>query len=184
MRVIAGSRKGHRLKAVPGANTRPTTDKIKEALFSIIGPFFDGEKALDLFAGSGGLGIEALSRGAASCVFIDQAGAAIKTIKENVQACHFEKEAQVFRNDAYKALKLLQKSEQSFDLVFLDPPYKKQQLEKLLLELCELKLLQNGALIVCEHDKEAELPDEIPHFQKVKTAEYGITILSIYEFGV
>lgn len=94
MRVIAGERKGHALKAVPGNNTRPTTDKVKESLFSIIGPFFDGDMVLDLFAGSGGLGIEALSRGAERAVFIDQAALAIKTIRQNLEGCHFTERAE------------------------------------------------------------------------------------------
>ncbi|EUJ32057.1 hypothetical protein MFLO_07727 [Listeria floridensis FSL S10-1187] len=184
MRVIAGSRKGHSLKAVPGKNTRPTTDKIKEALFSIIGPYFDGERVLDLFAGSGGLGIEALSRGAKSAVFIDQAGAAIKTVNENIRATHFETEAQIFRNEAKKALKLLHKNEHQFDLVFLDPPYKKQQIEQLMTELAELELLSSGAVVVCEHDKEAEIASDMSGYKQIKQAVYGITVLSIYQYGV
>ncbi|EAG4889887.1 16S rRNA (guanine(966)-N(2))-methyltransferase RsmD, partial [Listeria monocytogenes] len=115
MRVIAGERKGHALKAVPGNNTRPTTDKVKESLFSIIGPFFDGDMVLDLFAGSGGLGIEALSRGAERAVFIDQAALAIKTIRQNIEGCHFTERAEVYRNDAERALKLLHKNEWKFD---------------------------------------------------------------------
>lgn len=144
MRVIAGERKGHALKAVPGNNTRPTTDKVKESLFSIIGPFFDGDMVLDLFAGSGGLGIEALSRGAERAVFIDQAALAIKTIRQNLEGCHFTERAEVYRNDAERALKLLHKNEWKFDLVFLDPPYKKQQLEKLLVTLEKLELVNEN----------------------------------------
>ncbi|EUJ36216.1 RsmD family RNA methyltransferase [Listeria weihenstephanensis FSL R9-0317] len=166
MRVIAGERKGHHLKAVPGTNTRPTTDKIKESLFSIIGPFFDGEKVLDLFAGSGGLGIEALSRGASECVFIDQAQAAIKTVHLNVSACHLEAQAHIFRNESKRALKLLAKNAWAFDLVFLDPPYKKQQLEQLMTSLAELELVNDEALAICEHDADAKLPDEIAGFKK------------------
>ncbi|EAD5867730.1 16S rRNA (guanine(966)-N(2))-methyltransferase RsmD [Listeria innocua] len=182
MRVIAGERKGHALKAVPGNNTRPTTDKVKESLFSIIGPFFDGDIVLDLFAGSGGLGIEALSRGAERAVFIDQATLAIKTIRQNIEGCHFTERAEVYRNDAERALKLLHKNEWKFDLVFLDPPYKKQQLEKLLIALEKLELVSENGRIVCEHDKEAVMPDKIGKFEKIKSVSYGITVLSIFEF--
>lgn len=182
MRVIAGSKKGHALKAVPGKSTRPTTDKIKESLFSIIGPFFDGEKVLDLFAGSGGLGIESLSRGAGEAVFIDQASVAIKTIKDNLTACHLEDQASVYRNDAMRALKILQKNEAVFDLVFLDPPYKKQQLEKILLFLDGAGLVADGARVVCEYEKGDFLPDVCGRFKKIKEAHYGITVLSIFEF--
>ncbi|KKD47061.1 16S rRNA (guanine(966)-N(2))-methyltransferase RsmD [Listeria seeligeri] len=182
MRVIAGERKGHALKAVPGNNTRPTTDKVKESLFSIIGPFFDGDVVLDLFAGSGGLGIEALSRGAERAVFIDQAQAAIKTIRLNLESCHFTDRAEVYRNEAERALKLLHKNEWKFDLVFLDPPYKKQQLEKLLLQLEKLALVSENGRIICEHDKEAVMPDTVGNFVKIKAVSYGITVLSIFEF--
>ncbi|MBC1434617.1 16S rRNA (guanine(966)-N(2))-methyltransferase RsmD [Paenilisteria rocourtiae] len=182
MRVIAGGRKGHHLKAVPGTNTRPTTDKIKESLFSIIGPFFDGEKVLDLFAGSGGLGIEALSRGASECVFIDQAQAAIKTVHLNVAACHLEEQAHIFRNEAKRALKVLAKNEWVFDLVFLDPPYKKQQLEQLMMSLSEHELVADGALVICEHDTDAMLPDIVAAFKKTREERYGITVLSIFEY--
>ncbi|EAH2448714.1 16S rRNA (guanine(966)-N(2))-methyltransferase RsmD [Listeria monocytogenes] len=182
MRVIAGERKGHALKAVPGNNTRPTTDKVKESLFSIIGPFFDGDMVLDLFAGSGGLGIEALSRGAERAVFIDQAALAIKTIRQNLEGCHFTERAEVYRNDAERALKLLHKNEWKFDLVFLDPPYKKQQLEKLLGTLEKLELVNENGRIICEHDKEAIMPDTIGKFEKIKSVSYGITVLSIFEF--
>ncbi|MBC2389536.1 16S rRNA (guanine(966)-N(2))-methyltransferase RsmD [Listeria booriae] len=182
MRVIAGSRKGHSLKAVPGTNTRPTTDKIKESLFSIIGPFFDGEKVLDLFAGSGGLGIEALSRGASECVFIDQAQAAIKTVHLNVSACHLEDQAHIFRNEAKRALKVLAKNEWAFDLVFLDPPYKKQQLEQLMESLDALGLVNEDALVVCEHDADAVLPEADAGFKKFREERYGITVLSLFEY--
>lgn len=182
MRVIAGERKGHHLKAVPGTNTRPTTDKIKESLFSIIGPFFDGGKVLDLFAGSGGLGIEALSRGASECVFIDQAQPAIKTVHLNVAACHLENQAHIFRNEAKRALKVLAKNEWAFDLVFLDPPYKRQQLEQLMASLSELELVNDAALAICEHDADAVLPDEVAGFKKIREERYGITVLSIFEY--
>ncbi|WP_369823179.1 16S rRNA (guanine(966)-N(2))-methyltransferase RsmD [Listeria sp. ILCC792] len=182
MRVIAGSKKGRALKAVPGKTTRPTTDKIKESLFSIIGPFFDGEKVLDLFAGSGGLGIEALSRGAGEAVFIDQASLAVKTVKENLTACRLENQAVVYRNDAMRALKIFQKNEEVFDLVFLDPPYKKQQLAKILTFLDEANLVSDGALVVCEYEKDDALPDAIGRFTKTREVNYGITVLSIFKF--
>ncbi|WP_239254645.1 16S rRNA (guanine(966)-N(2))-methyltransferase RsmD [Listeria ilorinensis] len=181
MRVIAGQRKGHPLKAVPGNNTRPTTDKIKESLFSMIGPFFDGGKVLDLFAGSGGLGIEALSRGMDQAIFIDQAAPAIKTIHENLRSTRLLEQAEVYRNDAFRALKLLAKNEHQFDLVLLDPPYKKQELEKLMLQLSELGLLRPACLVVCEHDKTVELPERVGSLRKIKAPTYGITVLSIYE---
>lgn len=122
MRVVSGSAKGRPLKAVPGTGTRPTTDKVKEALFSMIGPYFDGGVALDLFAGSGGLGIEALSRGMDKAVFIDMESKSIDVIKENLRKTGLEGQAEVFRNDAGRALKALAKRGALFDAVFLDRP--------------------------------------------------------------
>ncbi|WP_163654403.1 16S rRNA (guanine(966)-N(2))-methyltransferase RsmD [Listeria sp. PSOL-1] len=180
MRVIAGDCKSRVLKAVPGKNTRPTTDKIKEALFSIIGPFFEGEEVLDLFAGSGGLGIEALSRGAKTAVFIDQSSLAIKTIHENLTTCKLTEQAEVFRNEAFRALKIFAKQERCFDLIFLDPPYKKQQLETIISQLDTLEMVRPGSQIICEHDKEATLPKNLGRLTKIREATYGITILSIY----
>lgn len=182
MRVIAGDRKGHALKAVPSNDTRPTTDKIKESLFSIIGPYFDGEKVLDLFAGSGGLGIEALSRGAGEAVFIDQAISAVKTIQTNLKSVRLDKQASVYRNDWQRALKLLHQSEKQFDLVFLDPPYKLHALEKIIQTLEEQALLADGAVIVAEHEKAEMLPDQIANCGLIREVAYGITILSIYSY--
>lgn len=121
---------------------------------------------LDLFAGSGGLGIEALSRGASECVFIDQAQAAIKTVHLNVSACHLEEQAHIFRNEAKRALKVLAKNEWAFDLAFLDPPYKKQQLEQLMTSLSDFGLVNDAALAICEHDADAVLPDKVAGFKK------------------
>src|SRR4051794_41215753 len=98
MRVVSGSSKGKTLKAVPGSTTRPTTDKVKEALFNMIGPYFDGGIGLDLFAGSGGLGIEGLSRGLEKVIFIDRDAKAIQVIHENIKSCHFEEKTEVYRN--------------------------------------------------------------------------------------
>src|SRR5690606_38226907 len=123
MRVITGEYGGRRLKAVPGENTRPTTDKIKESLFNMIGPYFDGGNCLDLFAGSGGLAIEAVSRGMDKAVLIDKAPAAIKVIQENIAVTKEEEKFKVIRGDAARVINNLKSEQQVFDLVFLDPPY-------------------------------------------------------------
>src|SRR4051794_16080351 len=111
MRVVSGSCKGKVLKAVPGNSTRPTTDKVKEAMFNIIGPYFDGGIGLDLFAGSGGLGIEALSRGLDKVIFVDRDGKAIQTIHDNIHSCQFDDKVEVYRNDAERATKAVIKRE-------------------------------------------------------------------------
>ncbi len=181
MRVVSGTRKGKILKAVPGSSTRPTTDKVKEAIFNMIGPYFDGGLGLDLFAGSGGLGIEALSRGAEKVIFVDKDGKAIQTIHENISNCGFEENAEVYRNDSDRALKAIKKRELSFELIFLDPPYKKQQLVKLLEIIDKENLLATKGKIICEHGTDIHLPDSVGHLNVQKREKYGIIAVTIYE---
>lgn len=180
MRVVSGEYKGKALKAVPGNSTRPTTDKVKESIFNIIGPYFSGGIGLDLFAGSGGLGIEALSRGVEKVIFVDRDGKAIATIKENLQTCGVLDQSEVYRNDADRALKAIIKREIMFDFIFLDPPYKKQQLEHLLETIQTENLLTNNGIVVCEHSKDVVLPVEIGRLKQVKFENYGIISISIY----
>lgn len=183
MRVVSGTCKGRVLKAVPGNTTRPTTDKVKEAIFNMIGPYFDGGVALDLFAGSGGLGIEALSRGVEKVIFIDRDPKAIQTIRENLDACQFNEKTEVFRNDAERALKALIKREITFDFIFLDPPYKKQQLSSLMQKIDEHLLLHSNGLIVCEHSHEIELPYKVGDLTQWKHEKYGIIAVTIFSKG-
>lgn len=180
MRVISGERKGMPLKAVNGMTTRPTTDKVKESLFNILGPYFDGGIALDLFAGSGGLGIEALSRGMDKAIFIEKDGRAFHNLKENIAKCRYEECSEVYRNDATRALKLLIKRKVQADLIFLDPPYKKRQYYEMVEEIVSNEVISKEGTIVCEHDKETELPDAFMNFHKVREEEYGGTIISFY----
>lgn len=180
VRVVSGICKGRPLKAVPGNTTRPTTDKVKEALFNMIGPYFDGGIGLDLFAGSGGLGLEALSRGLDKVIFIDREAKAIQTIHENIKSCKLEEKAEVYRNDADRALKALIKRSVCFDYIFLDPPYKKQQLISLMEKMAEQNLINNDGVIVCEHSHDVELPLIVGHFSQVKHEKYGMIAVTIY----
>ena len=182
MRVVAGEYGGRRLKAVPGMKTRPTTDKVKEAMFNIIGPYLEGGQVLDLFAGSGGLSIEAVSRGADHATLVDRQYQAIKTIHENLSVTKEEDKFTVLKGDAYKMLNKLAKQEQGFDYVFLDPPYKKQQILELMDQLKKLGLLNTDALIICETDQVADLPEELADFELIKKADYGITELTFYRY--
>ncbi|MGP1907372.1 16S rRNA (guanine(966)-N(2))-methyltransferase RsmD [Metabacillus sp. JX24] len=180
MRVVSGSCKGRPLKAVPGTSTRPTTDKVKESIFNIIGPYFDGGLAVDLFGGSGGLGIEALSRGMDTCIFVDREAKAVATIHKNLEACRFQGQAEVYRNDAERALKAMAKRELSCELMFLDPPYKKQKLKALIELIDELNLVKTGGIIVAEHDHDVELPETIGSFVMTRKETYGISGVSIF----
>ncbi|MFD1888457.1 16S rRNA (guanine(966)-N(2))-methyltransferase RsmD [Paenibacillus wenxiniae] len=183
MRVISGSAKGRPLKAVPGNGTRPTTDKVKEAMFSIIGPYFDGGQVLDLFAGTGGLGIEALSRGMEHGVFIDMEYKSIEIIKANVQSAKLTEQAEIYRNEAGRALKVLQKRGTAFDLVFLDPPYRMKNGIELMQDMHERGLLKQDATIVLEFETGHPYPTECDHFVGVRQAEYGETTLYIYRYA-
>lgn len=182
MRVISGNAKGRPLRAVPGTGTRPTTDKVKEAVFSMIGPYFDGGDALDLFAGTGALGIEAVSRGMSRAVFIDADRKAIETIRHNVQTARMEEHAEIFRTDAMQALKAMAKRSRAFDFIFLDPPYRMKQVPDLLLYMEEHGVAREGATVVVEHDAAHRYPERIGSFVMRRHAEYGETGISIYGF--
>lgn len=180
MRVVAGDRKGMPLKAVSGTTTRPTTDKVKESLFNIIGPFFNGGIALDLFAGSGGLGIEALSRGADLAIFVEKDFKAFQTLQENIKKCRYENETELFRTDATRAVKGLLKRDIQIDYLFLDPPYHKMEYYNLVESLVNSGKLSDDAIIVCEHATEVQLPDSYGTFPLKRKETYGSSIISIY----
>lgn len=182
VRIIAGAAKGRALKAVPGTNTRPTTDKVKEAIFSMIGPFFDGGIALDLFAGTGGLGLEAWSRGAEKVIFVDKDKISVDIIRHNVRAAGAESDAEIYRNDADRALKALAKRGISFSLVFLDPPYRMTDMNEWMSELAEKGMLEPDATIMVEHDASVAYSDNIPGFHQIRSAKYGDTAVTIYRY--
>ncbi|WP_216830892.1 16S rRNA (guanine(966)-N(2))-methyltransferase RsmD [Alkalihalobacterium elongatum] len=182
MRVISGEKKGQPLKAVPGTTTRPTTDKVKESIFNIIGPYFDGGWVLDLYGGSGNLGIEALSRGAEKAIFVDQNRKAVDIIKENLKVCSYTDCAEVYRNDAKRALKALIKREVSFTYIFLDPPYAEQKIEAEIGIIHDFNLLKAGGTIVAEHDASIELAENIGSFSCKRREIYGDTAISFYSY--
>lgn len=159
MRVIAGTHKGRIIKAVPGKETRPTGDKIKEAVFHKMGPFFQSGNGLDLFAGSGSLGIEALSRGFKKVIFIDQSKHAIRTIKQNITELKLDHLCELYRNDAFRALEILQRKEATFDLLLIDPPYEKVDYQLLFEKIEETDLVRPNGMIYVEQgvDQQAKL---------------------------
>lgn len=180
MRVISGIAKGHRLKAVPGRGTRPTSDRVKEAIFSMVGPYFDNEVVLDLFAGTGSLGIEALSRGCKKAVFVDRKRESIATIRNNLDSTGLAEAAECYQMTADRAIKWLQKQRMSFNLLFIDPPYRLKEMDELLLAMVQGGIVRSGATIVLEHDKEHEYPEQVQALSLTKQAVYGNTALSLY----
>lgn len=182
MRVISGQAKGHPLKSVPGMHTRPTTDKVKESLFSMIGPYFDGGRVLDLFAGTGGLGIEALSRGMERAVFIDASPQSIAIVKQNLVSTRLMAHAEVYRNDARRALKQLERSGEPFDLVFLDPPYTVDDCDALLSEIADRQLIVDRGIAVVEHHPDQQYAEMIGGYEQLRHVRYGEIALSIYRY--
>ena len=177
MRIIAGEYKGRKLASPADYSIRPTTDKVKEALFSILTEKIWDSRVLDLFSGTGNLGIEALSRGASECVFADSSRNSIRLIRENVEHCKAEAGADIVFGD-YK--KVLMTQTEPFDIIILDPPYGKDMLEDCFRLIAQQELLAEDGLIVAEHRKEEQLPDNFYGFAKEKERRYGIVMLSIY----
>ncbi|WP_170006904.1 16S rRNA (guanine(966)-N(2))-methyltransferase RsmD [Bacillus fonticola] len=182
MRVVAGNSKGRSLVAPPTKTTRPTTDKVKEAIFNTIGPMFNGGRVLDLFAGSGGLGIEALSRGMDGAIFVDKDMRALQAIKENLRSCGYEAKAEVYKAHYKVALSALKKRELAFDLVMLDPPYAKGLLPNILDTLVKNELLHEGAQVVCEHDAKTELTSPKTELIVAKREVYGMIGVTVFRF--
>ncbi|MBN3526127.1 16S rRNA (guanine(966)-N(2))-methyltransferase RsmD [Paenibacillus apiarius] len=181
MRVISGTARGRSLKPVPGMGTRPTTDKVKEALFSMIGPYFDGGRALDLFAGTGGLGIEAVSRGAEMAIFVDKDPKAVEVVQHNVESAGMKEQCEVYRNDARRAIKALTKRGMQFQLIFLDPPYRLKDADELLMSMWNGGLIGRDATIVVEHDARHQYPSSIGPLYVWKLADYGEIALTMYK---
>ena len=177
MRVIAGHYGGRRLQAPPGRATRPTSDRVREALFSVLGTRVEGARVLDLFAGSGALGIEALSRGAAEADFVEVAGPALRTLEANLATLGIA--ASVRRGDALRALRAASRAGRQYDLVFLDPPYRRAA--HLARELSQAlpAVLAPEALVVSESDRRAplDLSPDLPAFDERR---YGDTLIRIH----
>ena len=177
MRVITGKARGIQLKTPEGLQTRPTADRVKEACFSIIMNDIPGATVLDLFGGTGQLGIEALSRGAEKAVFVDASEKACKLIRENLKRTKMEGEGKVFRSDY---LVYLNNTAEKFDIIFLDPPYAEVFLENALKRITEIDILRSGGIIVTERPLEKELPFEYEGYSRSRDYKYGKVLLTVY----
>lgn len=177
MRIISGEKRGAKLESLPGDDTRPTTDRVKESLFNIIQWNIRGAKVLDLFGGSGGLGLEALSRGADFACFTDANPGAVRIINSNIKKLGFEDRAKVISGDFKTALK----GDVSYDLIFIDPPYASDFIEQALELISGNKVLADEGIIVCETTKDKQL--DVKGFNIRKQVCYGITKLVFLEVG-
>lgn len=179
MRVITGSAKGRRLKTPQGIEVRPTSDMVKEAIFSVIRFDLDGASVLDLFCGSGQLGIEALSGGAKSCRFVDCSRSSLDCARENIAHCGLGKYATLTLSDG---VDFIRNARLNFDILFLDPPYNKGLIEQVL-PFAAGKISDRG-IAVCEHERGLLLPEEFGKLQKAKTYRYGKTEVTVYRVPV
>ena len=177
MRVITGKARGIQLKTPDGMLTRPTADRVKEALFSIINFDIPGAKVLDLFGGTGQLGIEALSRGASSAVFVDAREESCKLIRENLKRTKLESDAKVIRSDD---LDYLSRCREQYNIIFLDPPYAEVFLENAIKRITEIDILQSDGIIVAERPLGKDLPWEFEGYTRSKDYKYGKVLLTIY----
>lgn len=183
MRIIGGTHKRKTLAAVPGMTTRPTSDRLRESLFNILQNRIAGSHVLDLFAGTGALGLEALSRGARHCVFVDHQKQALSVIEKNIRACALESRCRILSWDISRNLNVLRSHIPPFDLVFMDPPYGQGLINVALAHLVDTQCLAAHALLVCEHaaaDVLADLPSDMVLSDQRR---YGKTMLSFFTSG-
>ena len=177
MKIVSGIYGGRPLKTLEGKTTRPTSDKVRGAIFNMIGPYFDGGRVLDLYAGSGGLSIEAVSRGMSSAVLVERDRKAQAVITENIQMTKEVSKFQLLKMEAERALEQVTGP---FDLVFLDPPYAKEQIVADIEKMAERELFSEDCMVVCETDKAVELPEEIACLGIWKEKIYGISKVTVY----
>ncbi|EGJ27276.1 16S rRNA (guanine(966)-N(2))-methyltransferase RsmD [Streptococcus porcinus] len=177
MRIVSGEFGGRPLKTLPGKTTRPTSDKVRGAVFNMIGPYFEGGRVLDLFAGSGGLAIEAVSRGMSQAILVERDRGAQAIIQENIKMTKSESQFQLLKMDAQQALLQL---DHAFDLIFLDPPYAKEEIVATIELLDQKALLGPEVMVVCETDKSVQLPEEIGSVGIWKEKIYGISKVTVY----
>lgn len=178
MRIVAGEYRGRRLLSLRGLRIRPTADRVREAVFSVIAAEVAGAAVLDLFAGTGALGLEAISRGADRVVFVDRDAAAVRLLHSNIRLCGAEERTRVIHSSAEHALSKLAAERIVFDLIFMDPPYGERDLEKLLPQLH--KVARSFAVVVAEHYAKETLPSACGPWLRIKERFYGDTAISFY----
>jgi len=182
MRIIGGTAKGRRLLTAKGLAIRPTQDRVKESLFNIIGEAMIGAEVLDLFAGAGSIGLEALSRGASHAVFVEKNAHHVKVLRKNLSNCGFSQAAEIYCRDALKVLGPLSRAAKKFDFIFADPPYGNSDLAlETLKRLDSSKLLAKNGLVVIEHSKRVALPEALSQLGLFRQKQFGDTVLSFYK---
>lgn len=182
MRIIGGTLRRRKLSPLRGRGVRPTTDYLRESIFNILAGCVEGAVVLDLFAGTGSFGIEALSRGASSAVFIEKSPQAIKTLLRNISAFSLEKRCTVLRRDVLRALSFLKSTGHGFDLVFVDPPYDHGLVKPTLHLLDRAECMAEGGWVVVEHSLVETLPEKVEGLRRIDQRQHGKTLVSFYEY--
>jgi 16S rRNA (guanine966-N2)-methyltransferase len=182
MRVIGGALKGKKLCPIKGLTIRPTTDYLRESIFNILADCVADAVVLDLFAGTGSFGIEALSRGAASAVFVDKHSQAIKALDRNISACSLQERCVVVRRDVVRGLTFLKSMSQAFNLVFVDPPYDRGLVNRTLHLLDRAQCTSQRAVIVIEHSFHEAAPEMVAGLRRIDQRQHGKTLVSFYEY--
>lgn len=184
MRIIGGSLRGKKLFSISGLSTRPTSDRIRESIFNILSIRVMQSRVLDLYAGTGALGLEALSRGADFGLFVDRDVTVIATVRKNIQACRLESRADSIQWDIQRNLRCLEGIRPPFDLVFMDPPYDQRLCAPTIHYLAESGTTRFGTTLVVEHSIREELPDVIGPFRAQDRRKYGKTLVSFFDYLV
>jgi len=184
LRIIGGKLKGKKLLTLRGTTVRPTADRTRESIFNILSGKIQKSIVLDLFAGTGAMGIEALSRGAESAVFIEKQKIAHSIIKQNISACSLDKKATLIKWDIQRNLDCIKYIQPGFTIIFIDPPYKKQFIKPSLLALRNSNSLQNGAQIIIEHSLSDPVPEDFSEYTITDQRKYGKTLVSFLDYMV
>lgn len=178
MRIIRGTLKGRRLATPKGSQTRPTSDRIKESIFDILGSEIEGKSVLDLYAGTGNLGIEALSRGAKKIVFVEKGRQALQLITKNLARCGMTVWAEILPKDALRAIGILNQRGERFDLIFIDPPYERGLIQKTLMKLKSQMVYHEDSILILQHNRREPLPEGLNEFHLIHQRKIGDTLIS------
>lgn len=181
MRIIAGICRGRILKTVKGQKTRPTADRVKEAIFNVLAHRVEGTNFLDLFGGTGNIGLEALSRGARTATFVEKCSGALKVLRANVKECGFVDAVYIFAIDALKALEIFKEKKIRFNIIFLDPPYGFEFLEEIIAKAVANELLVEQGIVIVETNKNISLPSSFQSLVKVRENVYGDTKITYFQ---
>lgn len=181
MRIISGTSRGRRLATPRGRALRPTSDRVKESIFNILGEEVEGKVVLDLFAGTGNLGIEALSRGAGKVLFVEKGREALRIVQRNLHQCGFKGQCEIIPKEVNRAIGILERRGETFDLIFMDPPYEKGFIQRTLAKLNLCRIYHGGSVLVIEHSRRESLPKKMEGWDLIRQKKMGDTMVSFFQ---